>query len=174
MKRLNRAKLLKKMWKYLNNHFGFSYSYPDVYISIMNEEEVRSIFDNIEFSFTNAYEKDKEIPNEPFRDGILLVKKVQPEEIVKALGLEHDFEILLADANIPHENFPFGGIQRENIIKNFGFMNYYYYLVLHEFIHILEWLCEKHNLYYYDQQDLELFGSFMGWDYNIVELSEIT
>lgn len=169
MKPLNRPKLFKKMWKFLNKHFGYSYAYPDIYIRILNEEEIRIIFEKVRITPRNSYEKEKnKLTTAKYQaDAILFHRKEYSKKFIERFDIQHEFEIVLADAKINSENFSYGQ-EREALIKAIGFMNYYYFLVFHEFIHILEWLSGNHSLYFYDEQDLELFNSFMGWDYKIV------
>jgi hypothetical protein len=165
------TKFLKKMWKDINDHFGYSYPYPDVIIKILyDENELKEVFEHSCWSDDgNIYER-KIKKTIKYADAVLVAKSMQ-QDAFKEMGIESDFVILLADSKISSDYFV-NGIQRDQLTKEWGFMNYYYFLIYHEFIHILEWLSGKHDLYQSDRQNLLMFHHFMGWDghYQLVSL----
>jgi len=152
-------KILKSMWVYLNQHFGYSFPFPKIQAYIVPSEEwlkmvrsVKSNRHNIKEISRYGLEINKE-QNEA--DGTIIRKEDNP-------WLDNDM-ILVADAETPLKE-PF---QRDCLLK-FSVQTYYNYVAFHEMIHELEHATGRHDLYQSEEENLSLFLKWSGLDGDLV------
>jgi hypothetical protein len=156
----------KPVWEFLNKHYNFSYPFPDVKIEIIPEEILKVINDaqwearEVTHGPENPYEaeaiKRKWDGKTYCGDGGVYPPGGFPDS-------ENDWFIYIAERNMPDNKFT-NLFDRQFQIKIHKWKGYVTYVILHEFIHILEYLTGDHTLCKNDGEDWILYYKFIGFD----------
>jgi hypothetical protein len=173
-----RRPYIEKIWNFLGQKFGMDFPFPNVRIFLAKDNYWKKYLDfNRKLSLSrrlelmnNEEEKQLVSKNKGWNgqveepDAGLSLPLPENKEAFEELG-NPDWIIEMADNRcyLPKN------AQRNNLIPIIGF-DYYYFLILHEFIHIYERLSGKQLQQ--GNTDLSLMNEFMGWNYQIVNLGQ--
>ena len=152
----------KRLWEYVTCYFGYSEDFPDVRILFFHAESWNKHIEISEFKQMNEFEKGqsklesfnkKDVDAQVIYRDPYKVLNIPMDKGTEQLLDGHRFVILLGEIMTP--------FKKEFLLEGYSLENYFEYLLIHEFIHILEQL-KGRQLLISKVQDINIFRLYYG------------